>query len=485
MNLPNPIECTGYFWLPSDPNTRLPGTIRISRSGYCELHLTRLFEHTPLFLAGPTFGAPFHSKLSLEHKRIVGIVRFHKSSQPLTLLNCFYSTYNTPGQAGIATSIVVAKTALIGAMYEDDEQISLSEYRFSFAELDEWLQIFDSNITRESVDGRAIQGVTIKYTPPETKNYRLSNGMNIEINFDLSIPIRFGSAESKIAQKSFISIKSDTVLPLEAFFSMARKMQSFFCFCIDTGVAFDSSVGYSIELTQDSGDNQTLETPIYAYYQSTLRTEIEDVISPHEMLLTFRDIESQFEDTINLWIDQQMECEPALNLYFYTKYGARIPSNEDVFLSLSQSLESLHRSKFPNATMPDEEYKALVNSMLDVLPKERRQFFEGKLQFGNEPSFFRRINELFAPFAELFTITENPKRFIRRVVDTRNYHTHLAKELKSKSASGAQLIYLHRNLEALLQLHLLRLIGMNSETVEMISKRNYRLTQNLVVSNSE
>lgn len=485
MNPSSPLQCTGYFWLPTDPNTRLPGILHISKSGYCELHLTRLFEQPPSHLGGPTFGAPLHSDYPLDHKRIVGIIEFGQSSKPVTLLNCFYSTYSTPGQSGLATSVIVVNTALVGAMYEQDEPISLSEYRFSFSGLDEWLQIFDRKITHELVKGREIPGVIVKYVPPETKSYRLSNGMTIEINFDLSIPRRFGSAESRIVQKSFVSLKSDTLLSLETFFSMAWKIQAFACFCTDASVVFDSSVGYSTDFVQGIDETNTFETPIYIYRQSVLRSETEVAISPHEMLMTFRDIESRFEDTANRWIDQYTECGPILDLYIYTKYGTRIPSNEDAFLSFSQSLESLHRIKFANLTMPEEEYRGLVRRMVDVLPDDRRQFFEGKLKFGNEPSFASRIKDLLKPFEKLYVMKKTPKRFIRKIVDTRNYYTHFTRELKPRSASGVELVYLRRNLEALLQMHLLRLIGTDSKTIEMLSKRNNRLGYNLVVSDSE
>lgn len=484
MNLPNPIECSGYFWHPSDHKTRLPGILRISKSGYCELQLIKLFEQAPLQLGAPTLGAPIHSDYSFDHNRIVGIIKFDKSSQPVTLLNCFYSTYDLSAPLGISTSIIVTNTALIGVMYEHDKAISLSEYRFSFSGLDEWLQSFDSKITRESVEGREIPGALIQYVPPEVKSYRLSNGMRVEINFDLSIPMRVGSAESKIVQKSFISIKSDTLLPLDAFFSMTWKLQTFACLCIDASVVFDSSVGYSTDFVLDFGESQTSEKPIHIYYKSALRTETEGVVSPYDMLITFRDMESQFENAINCWIDQYEECESIFDLYAYTRWGTRTPSNEDAFLSFSQSLESLHRVKFPNSTIPDEEYENLVGSMLNVLPEDRREFFEGKLKFGNEPSFANRIRELLEPFEKLFVMKETPKRFIRRIVDTRNFYTHFTKELRSKSASGAELVYLKRNLEALLQLHLLRLIGIDSGTIEMISKENHRLRQKLIVSGS-
>ena len=486
MLLPDAIEGLGYFWIPSDANTKLPGVLRISRTGSCELNLTKLSSTIPLQSDDLVFGDPLRYSGRPYHKRIIGVVKWGTFSNLVTLHDCFYNSWNYPSGVGICSSSIVANTALVGAGFEDDDELSFSEFRFSFPGLDEWLQItgIDIEDTVSEETGHFL-GMTIKYAPPANKAYQLKNGMTLEFNFDSNIPFLGGYTETTITQKAHVSIRSDKLLPLSEFLSVAWKLKNFLSFCTDAALAFDSVVGYSPHLLQEIDENKTRRIPVKIYYDSAPRIEEEVKVQRHDILLSFPQIGDDFEDMINRWLTMYEDCQPILDSYFYTIHSSSRSSIEREFLVLAQAIESFHRRRYDRSIIPKDEYCQIVSRILDVIPTERKSIFEGRLRFGNEPSFGNRLKEMFSPFAHLYKLKGSGKQYIRQVVDTRNFLTHYDKSLESKAASGLDLVFLRESLEAMLQLHFLRTIGVGETAINIMAKDSRSLKYKLVVFDNE
>ena len=69
------------------------------------------------------------------------------------------------------------------------------------------------------------------------------------------------------------------------------------------------------------------------------------------------------------------------------------------------------------------------------------------------------------PFRSWFGSKKETESFITKVVDTRNYFTHYDSSLATKAASGEDLWKLCQKLEALFQLHLLVLVGIDPKPI--------------------
>ena len=485
MILPSSIEGPGYFWLPADPNIKLPGVLSISRHGASQLHLSRLTQPLPAQVDRLVLGAPFSYSGRAYHKRIVGIVKTDRFSDFVTLDNCYYSSWNMPGGLGISTSEIVANTVLFGVSFKDDEEILLSEFRFSFPQLDQWLRVSGIDITDETSDSGDFLGVTINYTPPENRTYELIEGMELEFNFDSEIPFGISFAETKVTQKPHISIKSEKLLPFSNFQSVAWKIRNFLSFCMDAPIAFDSAVGYSNERTENLDPSNTRRIPIIIYFESAPRVHDEVRINSLDMLLSYPDIENRFTETINCWLTEYDECQPIFDSYFYSKNNPNSASVETTFLLLSQAVESLHRRKSSLRVMSEDKYSQLVKCMLDAIPHKRRSFFKHKLRFGNEPTLTKRLEEMFFPFFDLYELNVSREEYIRKLVDTRNFLTHYDRKLATRAASGWELVLLQESLEALIQLHFLQILGVAKPDIASIVEGNNRISQKLAVSEDD
>ena len=198
MLLPDAIEGHGYFWLPLDPNTKSPGILRISRSGSVELDLTRLSSHRSLLSKRLVLGDPLQYSGRRYHKRIVGVVKLGTFSKLITLENCCYKSWNFPSGIGVYSSTIVANIALVGVGCENEDELRFTEFRVSFAGLDEWLQITGVNIESEISEDGQFLGTTIKYAPPLVKEFQLNNGTTLEFNFDSRVPFLGSYTEATV-----------------------------------------------------------------------------------------------------------------------------------------------------------------------------------------------------------------------------------------------------------------------------------------------
>ncbi len=79
------------------------------------------------------------------------------------------------------------------------------------------------------------------------------------------------------------------------------------------------------------------------------------------------------------------------------------------------------------------------------------------------------------PFESLYGDTKLRKHFIGKVIDTRNYLTHYDEKLAQQAAKGKGLWSLCMKLEALFQLHFLRLIGLDGDLIKNLVNENHAL----------
>ena len=471
MRLSKPIEKTGFFWLPENTEKKLPGVLRISESGEVILevlglsedhHLPRPFDEMP-FLPGEEAG-----------NRIVGIVGENKF---VTLDQCL--RVNLPFHfPGLWKSTFHARFAFIGFAVESGEDIAFSRIDFSVEGLDEWLGISGIHADYNWEEKSA----SVQFDPPDEIAFQLSNGIEMKIGFTWELPSWPAITEAKITQKAYISLVSAELQPLDDFIPLLLKIHTFLSFAIDRPVSLRSVTGYSTEITREFREGKKREVPIEVYYQSLPRSEAKSEIKPFDMLFIYRDVENHFEEIINRWLKNYEISGPAFNLYFtyhFDSYYSDSHRLRDVnFLLLVQGIETLHRRNSQEMQMPDTEFRTLVDTILGSVPDSKKEWVEEKLRYANELPLRKRISKMIEPFDKFFGSRGKQKRFINKVVEVRNYLTHYDSNVKTQTNNDndlSKMLMLHTKLEALFQLHFLRIIGMEVEFIENIVNKNHKL----------
>ena len=107
------------------------------------------------------------------------------------------------------------------------------------------------------------------------------------------------------------------------------------------------------------------------------------------------------------------------------------------------------------------------------------------LYHGNEINLGQLIKRIIEPYKSYIGSSKQRNKFIRNVVNTRNYLTHYSEDLEKDSLKGSELWRLCQKMEAVFQLHLLQQLGFEELDIQRITtnlsyiKRCVRSTHNI------
>lgn len=455
MRLAKDIQKSGFFWLPSNPNHKIPGNIKIVDGGAISLEVVGLFDESVEGLNNALNG-----KSNI--KRIVGNIEKYGF---VTLDYCFYSNINM-SFGGISKSSVHVGRAILGVAYDDNEEINISSFRFTTDGLSEWVNLSGISVEHDLSNKSAI----IKYSPLENINIDINDGVQLAIVFEWTLPGFANKIEAKITQKTYLDIISNCDRPLQDFVAIARKITNFLCFAIDQtvcmqNVSFKSKISNEEEVRIVSSD---------LFYKSLPFTDTIPKIEAYKFLFRFDQIKDNASIVINSWLNAYEIIYPSLNLYFSAKTGGHryIEGN---FLALAQCLETYHRRTSSQKFMEEALFNQLTQSLVSVCPDEFNEWLTGRLATGNEITLTQRIKNIIEPYKEIIGSSNNRGKLIWAIVKTRNYLTHYDEKLTLESCEGVKLINLCFKIEAIFQLHILQMLGFTHSEILSIFKNSESL----------
>ena len=468
MRIKREFKKHGYFWLPSAPDKKIPGTLSVSDGGIIDLEIVELFESVDSYDLDreswfwdilnwePTFKNHF--------KRIVG----HIETSEVTLDGCKFNAGNSYHRTGLSKSLLRVDRVFTSIKYDGDEIPRFKILIFSVDGIDEW--IGKSKIDVEKL----VQGKHISFQHPEEVSFTLANGMELSIAFKKRRSSSLSPREDRITQRTCFKLVSQDARELEEFTSVVEKIMTFLCFAIGDIICLDS-----IEVTsknppplppfqEDLGYDRIGMLPINIFYSSQPYSK--DKTRVHfNTLFKYERIQNDAERVICNWINAYEQIAPAFDLYFLAQMKTQ-PSLEATFLTLTTGLEVFHRRTSNEKHMDEAKFKAIRKTLVNKCPKSERDWFAQKLNYANELTLRNRIKKMIEPFNR-FIDGERRAELIDSIVNTRNYLTHYDLKLESKAAKGQDLHILCLKIEALFQLHFLKLIGFNDQEIDDITDK--------------
>lgn len=475
MRLSDPIDKSGFFWLPSHPDQHYPGTLRISTSG--EITLRLVHRPTAVDLQQLQSNGPFGE----ETQRILGIV----DNTPVTLEKCvavddpFYFVRIIEGY--VSESRFHAGAAFVGASFVEDEPIEFSRIEFSLENLNEWFSISGFRPKLNSNSEKAEWA--IHYTQPDNISIALPEGIRLQFVFSPSFSLpdyKVSQLSSTISQRMHVSLTSEGLLPVERCFVVLHRIHTFLCLVMNKIVAIEWVRGYS----RNKLDKWDREVATSIFYHSQLQGQQPD--TRVSRIIGYNDISGDIEKTILRWLADYETICPAFDLYLSSKIGAHRNLN-GVFLSLVQGLETLHRRTSDETEMNLDDFERLRATISELVPPERRDFIESRLTYANEISLRKRMKRLIEPFEDLFGTTNEIKSLVQDIVDRRNYLTHYDKRLerRARGIDDSKMYGICLRLDALFHLHFLRLTGMDADRIRSMAMENRVLRDRLALNGSE
>ena len=466
MRIKSEIKRLGYFWMALVPEKKVPGVLTISDGGVIALEVVGMFDEYPEAISR-FFGAESHLI------RLNGLIEEYG---PVTLEDCFFKTQSMSLGGGIAKSHVHVGHAFIGVLFEAEECVLLNRFKFSVEGIDEWFGL--SGIGVETDFAR--RSATVTYQPLEEVVLNLVNNMTLKITFSWTFPGLPRLVEAKITQKVFFELASANKLPFSDFISTAHKITTFLGLAVDRAVCVDRAFAESDDIAQGMDGGASMPISIGVYYDDPSYIKNVSKISTHDMLFRYGRIKDNAEVVVNNWIRAYEVVDPSLRLYFSVKTGAQ-KYIEGRFLSLAQGIETYHRRQSSEGLMDVADYEALMGKVLAGCPEDKKDWLYGRLKYGNELSFSRRLVKMIEPFKNYFGTSKQRNKLIRSIVDSRNYLTHYDLGLKESALEGAALHRACLQLEALFQFHFLVMLGFNPSEINSIVRDSRELQHKLQI----
>ena len=417
MRIKEEFKKSGYFWRPSEPDRKLPGTLSISDGGHIELEVIG------------RFGGRIEVSLNADLNPIERIVGHIEKDGEVTLDDCYYKTLPHSLTGGISKSLIHVGKVFIGARYDEGEGPVFNTLTFSVEGIDEWVGISGFEVTPQFEEHAA----TISYQLPADVALNLDSDVQLLIIFKWTPPGFPIIKEARISQKTYFKLISQEACELNDFLSVVHKVTNFLCFAIDQTVSLDDMEATSDNPRQDFGEGRTKKVSINIYYSSLPYSKDEPKIRQHDMLFGFGKIQNDVEKKIKNWIKTYEETYPAFDLYFSAKTGEQ-PYLDVKFLTLVRGLEAYHKRKFDEGSVPLDQ----------------------------------RIRCIIEPFKEIIGDRDKRNNLVCKIANTRNDLTHSNLDLNPQTAEDKDLWHLYLKTELLFQLLLLWSIGFSLDDINSI-----------------
>jgi hypothetical protein len=455
-------EYNGYWWLPTDSDSRL------SLSGILRYKPGDGFE---LEVIGSFFDLPeLHSKLA-NPKIIHGT---SSDGTDITLYLCVRSNIligsRSIGPHGVQTSRFRPKFVFIGAHFEKEPVFKNIIVNYSY--LDEWVNINGFDIPMPS----STEEFSIKYKRPEDIIINLDENFDLKISYSIEGPNwRMVQTEASIKQRTYIVIESKNEASLTRYDDIIVKIRNFLSFGVGEPVSPLTIIGQSEEYVSSYKDKKFYDNIEIFYNRINVNNEYKTLIPP-DMFFTFEDISRSFEKYIKNWFIRAELLSPVFDLYFSNVYTAKM-YDKTRFLNAAQAIESYHRRRDTTKKfeVDPKEHEERMIEIICFAPIEYKDWLLAKLKYSNEVSLSQRLKEILTYNEEIAEIyigdKREQKKFMRSVVDTRNFLTHFDKEIEAKSAKGVDLLILIEKIKILIKTCLLKEIGMNDSEIAAILRR--------------
>ena len=440
MRIKKKIERFGLFWLPTEPERKVSGTLSIADGGVIELKVRGSRESL----------GTYHTRLE-KLERIVGKIELQGD---VILDDCHCTRWKS--SHGVDELFFRANMAFTGIEVKPSSFDSLI---FTVEGIDEWVGISEIN----GNFGVAKDNVTISYQKPDDITINLETGMCLSIVFNCEPSLEqvlfedgnldsgfYFITEATVSQKTHFKLVSQDGCRLLDFIDVAEKIKSLMCVGIGQIVSFDTVCAIS-------GSRR-----VNLYFRSEPHTKHEPFIDRNFMIFRWQEIGTDAEAMINTWIRKYDRVSAAMNLFFLAQTGSHITA-EDRFVSLVQGIEVFHRRGSNEKQMRETEFKDLVDSFISTCPDDKKSWLKDRLKYGNELSLRQRIKRIIQPYHKIIGRRQARKELIEDIVNTRNYLTHYDSHLEVRTAKGKNLMFISDVIESLFRLELLQLIGFSVE----------------------
>lgn len=463
-------EWAGEWWLPEDPDRRVPGVLRYNAEDGLRLTLIGAFEDRIITVTGG--GAAID-----QGSRTWGAIWGAAERREITLLDCvptgstrtFGARVKSPDKQAIAAS-----SAVVGAHLRDQQEQVFSRCEVSVENLGQWAASSVLGGTLGMRDGRPDGSGTVTVAPvPETSV--VVDGARFILGHRYTRPFfdeRRGETVGRVRDTAFVRVEPSGSCSLSEAFGFARLIQDLISLASHRPAG---AIWLRLRVLQEeagtTGGRPAPPRDVDVLYRHVMVGDQEaKAVESHRLFFSCSDI--PFEEVIPRWCRVHERLQAATNMILGLRYA---PSQyvENNLLSAVGAAEVLHRGlKIDAPPIPQEEFNQFREAMLAQVPEEHRERIRAAVR--NAPALRDRLLALAErPDAEAIArLVPDVDRWASVTTRARN---DLAHEGRTPRQSVEELVAVVDVTTAVVVVNLLNELGLPPERQREIMHSNPQL----------
>ncbi len=449
----------GLWWLPANPDHKIPGQISFDPRGELELELDgSLREKLPT----ATYHH-FHATL------VYGVTIDGKSC---TLQDVHESSFQmrTPD---MATSKCFFNQLIIGQSRVDPSATKYESALLEFSDFRGWMH--RDPFTHETPSSDAAKQ-SVSYTMPQDINITVP-ALAADVSFAPSFITNMEYQQRTLTHYESVRIKPTEPREGEWYTEVVFKMRVLLSLLVGSPVVVKAfKLCTNAQQFPKNGEKWIREyVDLCVKQQGKLKDK--DLL-PYEIPFTYPLIAASMPAILNAWYAKSDQLSTLYGLFFGTTVNRSMPT-EFHLLALIQALESYHRSLGTDQYVPDTDYEnirsKLTSAIPDTTPSDLRDALKARIKYGNEYSLRKRLDLTLAKIPDTLRddFVQGNKRFVSQVVATRNYLTHRDETQKDVVLDFRGMFNAAVSLQLLVQYILLTELGIDHETVATVMREHW------------
>lgn len=393
LNLDEAVEWAGLWWLPDDPGKQIPGILRYDGEGRSSLSLIGAFEDR-------IFSTVASGVMDeLEGTRTWDVIHGVAEQREVTLFGCvptrstwtMFSRVKSPDIQTISATIVI-----VGAHVSGEEDAAFAAAEVSVEDLALWAASSVFSGSFGSRDGKLDGTGTVSVKPVNAETVTV-DGTEYSLVHTHTLPFfdrRKGRTVGRMRDTASIRIRRAEPFTLRAGLDAASLIQDLIALATHraAGVIWLQLEVAGTETVLPNGLSSPRRRANVLYSPVAPGKHDEKGVDPDRVFFTCREL--PFEEVMQRWCEAHGRLQAATNMILGLRYApARFIENN--LLTAVGAAEALHRGlDIDEKPIPEAEFKAIRNAMLDQVPEEHRGRFKAAIR--NAPTLRDRLLALAA-----------------------------------------------------------------------------------------
>lgn len=449
----------GYWWLPENPERKIPGVLSFDRDHRTSLELMEAFEVT----------LNSRMRVGIDYPLILGQDR---SGKNYAMIDCWKNGGTISLSSGRSWSIIQSQQALMDLPDGFDANLSFDCLELRSPSFSQWWTSGASQLTTRS--SRKHVSVTLKVHRPPPVHLCTWKGISLDfISHPMTGATLVGRRQLAVNEDDCLRLTSQYQRPLSEFLMSCNQICTFMAIMLQGPAIMPSITAYlnTHVIAVDGGPHFLLPvvvvSPIAGCTMASSSDRECDCLLPVQASLPL------LHRMLRRWSVHYSELEAVRSVLLGTERLQHSCSDNRLTMAVA-ALEGLDRLSQPNELWSPKDWHDRINTAINpAAPTEVQDWTRKCLANKNEPILKVRLGRQFDDCASILPMTgKQRKSCIGTCVKIRNDTAHALDHAPLDKRSGSRMIQTTLQVESVLLVALLKYLGCTDDDLQAAAARD-------------